>query len=137
MLVLGGIPLFYMELALGQFNRKGAITCWGRICPLFKGICAQIMLKIHFELVKYERGLFMGFTSCRTRKNLKKNATYSQNRQRTVEYVNTSPELMKTLCQWHSNNKFLVTVPFMIQIHSNKNERNVMYVSQESDTLSY
>jgi SNF family Na+-dependent transporter len=37
MLLLAGLPLFYMELALGQFNRKGAITCWGRICPLFKG----------------------------------------------------------------------------------------------------
>jgi len=37
MLVIGGIPLFYMELALGQFNRKGAITCWGRLVPLFKG----------------------------------------------------------------------------------------------------
>lgn len=42
MLVLGGIPLFYMELALGQFNRKGAITCWGRICPLFKGTWARL-----------------------------------------------------------------------------------------------
>ena len=38
MLVVGGIPLFYMELALGQFNRKGAITCWGRLCPLFRGM---------------------------------------------------------------------------------------------------
>lgn len=37
MLLVGGIPLFYMELALGQFNRKGAITCWGRLVPLFKG----------------------------------------------------------------------------------------------------
>ena len=37
MLIMGGIPLFYMELALGQYNRKGAITCWGRISPLFKG----------------------------------------------------------------------------------------------------
>ncbi|KAF7627132.1 hypothetical protein Mgra_00009598 [Meloidogyne graminicola] len=34
----GGIPLFYMELALGQYHRKGAITTWGKICPLFKGI---------------------------------------------------------------------------------------------------
>lgn len=42
MLIIGGIPLFYMELALGQFNRKGAITCWGRLCPLFKG---RIILK--------------------------------------------------------------------------------------------
>jgi hypothetical protein len=41
MLVVGGIPLFYMELALGQFNRKGAITCWGRLVPLFKGKCSS------------------------------------------------------------------------------------------------
>ena len=48
MLFLAGIPLFYMELALGQFHRKGAITCWGHICPLFKG-------KIGFSLtVLYE-----------------------------------------------------------------------------------
>ena len=38
MLFIAGIPLFFMELALGQFNRKGAITCWGRICPLFEGM---------------------------------------------------------------------------------------------------
>uniref|UniRef100_A0A915N5R4 Transporter n=1 Tax=Meloidogyne javanica TaxID=6303 RepID=A0A915N5R4_MELJA len=38
MVLLAGIPLFYMELALGQYHRKGAITTWGRICPLFKGI---------------------------------------------------------------------------------------------------
>lgn len=41
MLVVGGIPLFYMELALGQHNRKGAITCWGRLVPLFKGKICQ------------------------------------------------------------------------------------------------
>lgn len=37
MLLVGGIPLFYMELALGQHIRKGAITCWGRVAPIFKG----------------------------------------------------------------------------------------------------
>lgn len=41
MLLVGGIPLFYMELALGQHNRKGAITCWGRLVPLFKGLQFQ------------------------------------------------------------------------------------------------
>lgn len=44
MLILGGIPLFYMELALGQFYRTGAITCWERICPLFKGIGWAVVL---------------------------------------------------------------------------------------------
>lgn len=46
MLVVGGIPLFYMELALGQYNRKGAITCWGRLVPLFKGKRTYHMLNL-------------------------------------------------------------------------------------------
>ncbi|XP_075052981.1 sodium-dependent serotonin transporter [Mixophyes fleayi] len=38
MAVFGGIPLFYMELALGQYHRNGCISIWRKICPLFKGI---------------------------------------------------------------------------------------------------
>lgn len=38
MLLVGGIPLFYMELALGQHERKGAITTWGNLVPIFKVI---------------------------------------------------------------------------------------------------
>ncbi|NXE25547.1 SC6A4 protein, partial [Ardeotis kori] len=38
MAVFGGVPLFYMELALGQFHRTGAIPIWKCICPIFKGI---------------------------------------------------------------------------------------------------
>lgn len=37
MLVLGGLPLFYMELALGQFHRSGCLTIWKHICPALKG----------------------------------------------------------------------------------------------------
>ncbi|GBN93812.1 hypothetical protein AVEN_175588-1 [Araneus ventricosus] len=37
MLLFGAMPLFYMELVLGQYNRQGPISVW-RICPLFKGI---------------------------------------------------------------------------------------------------
>ncbi|XP_053201080.1 sodium-dependent dopamine transporter-like [Panonychus citri] len=44
MLAIGGIPLFFMELALGQYFRKGAITCWGRIVPLFKGVGYAVVL---------------------------------------------------------------------------------------------
>ncbi|VDP70603.1 unnamed protein product [Echinostoma caproni] len=44
MLVFGGIPLFYMELALGQYIRKGAITSWGKICPLLKGVGYSVVL---------------------------------------------------------------------------------------------
>ena len=51
MLVFGGIPLFYMELALGQYYRTGAITCWARVCPLFKGIYKYIYYVIGVVLV--------------------------------------------------------------------------------------
>lgn len=37
MWAIGGVPLFFMELALGQYHRQGAITCWSRVVPLFKG----------------------------------------------------------------------------------------------------
>lgn len=37
MLIFGGLPLFYMELALGQFHRCGCLTIWKKICPALKG----------------------------------------------------------------------------------------------------
>ncbi|XP_023333623.1 sodium-dependent dopamine transporter isoform X2 [Eurytemora carolleeae] len=44
MLTLGALPLFYMELVLGQFHRQGPISVW-RICPIFKGLgyCAVLV----------------------------------------------------------------------------------------------
>ncbi|XP_059487992.1 sodium-dependent serotonin transporter-like [Neocloeon triangulifer] len=44
MLVFGGLPLFYMELALGQFHRSGCLTIWRRICPALKGVGYAICL---------------------------------------------------------------------------------------------
>ena len=37
MLVFGGLPLFFMELALGQYHKQGCISVWRRICPMLKG----------------------------------------------------------------------------------------------------
>ncbi|XP_017781709.1 PREDICTED: sodium-dependent noradrenaline transporter-like isoform X1 [Nicrophorus vespilloides] len=44
MMIFGAVPLFYMELILGQYNRQGPISVW-RICPLFKGVgfCAVLV----------------------------------------------------------------------------------------------
>ncbi|XP_045710470.1 sodium-dependent serotonin transporter-like [Phyllostomus hastatus] len=38
MAIFGGIPLFYMELVLGQYHQNGCISIWRKICPIFKGI---------------------------------------------------------------------------------------------------
>jgi len=37
MLIFGATPLFFMELLLGQFHRRGAIAVW-KIAPLFQGM---------------------------------------------------------------------------------------------------
>nr|KAG5694278.1 hypothetical protein BaRGS_031996 [Batillaria attramentaria] len=48
MLVFLGLPLFYMELALGQFHRQGPITIWRRICPMFCGVGYAICVVASF-----------------------------------------------------------------------------------------
>ncbi|XP_037385569.1 sodium-dependent dopamine transporter [Talpa occidentalis] len=42
-MVIAGMPLFYMELALGQFNREGAAGVW-KICPVLKGVGYTVIL---------------------------------------------------------------------------------------------
>lgn len=42
MYLLGGLPLFYLELALGQYQRVGCISVWKRICPLLKGESSSV-----------------------------------------------------------------------------------------------
>ncbi|XP_072307836.1 sodium- and chloride-dependent taurine transporter-like [Eucyclogobius newberryi] len=34
----GGLPVFFLEVALGQFTSEGGITCWEKLCPIFTGI---------------------------------------------------------------------------------------------------
>lgn len=33
---IGGIPVFFLEIALGQFMKQGGVSAWN-IAPLFKG----------------------------------------------------------------------------------------------------
>ncbi len=37
MLVLAGIPLYFLEIAIGQYASLGACTVW-KLSPVFKGI---------------------------------------------------------------------------------------------------
>lgn len=32
-----GVPVFFLEIALGQYTSEGGITCWRKISPLFEG----------------------------------------------------------------------------------------------------
>ncbi|XP_023666958.1 sodium-dependent dopamine transporter [Paramormyrops kingsleyae] len=42
-MLIAGMPLFYMELALGQYHREGAAGVW-KICPIFKGVGFTVIL---------------------------------------------------------------------------------------------
>ncbi|XP_054271993.1 sodium-dependent serotonin transporter-like [Macrosteles quadrilineatus] len=60
MLVFGGLPLFYMELALGQFHRCGCLTIWKRICPALKGpcrVCHMSPRRVHGHVLQHHHRL--------------------------------------------------------------------------------
>ncbi|GFO44117.1 eukaryotic translation initiation factor 3 subunit f [Plakobranchus ocellatus] len=55
MLFLVGIPLFYLEVSLGQFCSKGAAKCWD-FAPLFKGvgvamIVCSALVSIYYNVI--------------------------------------------------------------------------------------
>ncbi len=51
MLIFGALPLFFLELSVGQFTKSGPITMWDKICPPMKGIgycCVLISWYVSF-----------------------------------------------------------------------------------------
>jgi SNF family Na+-dependent transporter len=45
-LVCGGIPIFFLEIALGQLMSQGGFGAW-MVCPIFKGQYSD-MMKVNF-----------------------------------------------------------------------------------------
>ncbi|KAJ8245619.1 hypothetical protein GJAV_G00272690 [Gymnothorax javanicus] len=51
-----GIPIFFLETALGQYTSEGGVTAWRKICPMFEGIgvASQVIvvyLNIYYIIV--------------------------------------------------------------------------------------
>ncbi|XP_048247889.1 sodium- and chloride-dependent betaine transporter-like isoform X1 [Haliotis rufescens] len=51
-LVITGLPMFYLEAALGQFSGKGAVQLWN-FCPLLKGIGIGSIIQVAICLPYY------------------------------------------------------------------------------------
>ncbi|XP_077596017.1 sodium- and chloride-dependent GABA transporter 2-like isoform X1 [Stigmatopora nigra] len=52
-MVTCGIPLFFLETAMGQYTNQGGITAWKKICPLFQGIGYASHFIIAFGATSY------------------------------------------------------------------------------------
>ncbi|KAH9507947.1 Sodium- and chloride-dependent glycine transporter 2 [Bulinus truncatus] len=69
MMFMIGLPLFYLEAALGQFTSCGATTCW-QFAPLFKGLGIAMVISSTLTAIYYNMILgwalhymFSSFTS--------------------------------------------------------------------------
>ncbi|XP_060602808.1 sodium- and chloride-dependent taurine transporter-like [Ruditapes philippinarum] len=67
--IVGGIPLFYLEVAVGQFMGVAGINAWN-ICPFFRGIGLSTLIIVFFLNCYYNvilawafRYFFASFTS--------------------------------------------------------------------------
>ncbi|XP_064636609.1 sodium- and chloride-dependent taurine transporter-like [Lineus longissimus] len=57
---IGGVPLFFLEVAVGQFMSTGGTGAW-QICPLFKGIGIACAIIVFFLNCYYNVILCWGF----------------------------------------------------------------------------
>lgn len=50
MLLICGIPLLFMEFAVGQYTRLGPVHAFSKVCPLFKGVgLATVVISFMFS----------------------------------------------------------------------------------------
>lgn len=49
-LITCGIPLFYLEMALGQYLSLGPVKAWAVVCPVLKGLSYKDVQKFHWYL---------------------------------------------------------------------------------------
>uniref|UniRef100_A0A8C4MSP2 Transporter n=1 Tax=Equus asinus asinus TaxID=83772 RepID=A0A8C4MSP2_EQUAS len=46
-----GIPVFFLEVALGQYTSQGSVTAWRKICPLLQGIgTASVVIESYLNI---------------------------------------------------------------------------------------
>ncbi|TEA40376.1 hypothetical protein DBR06_SOUSAS23610004, partial [Sousa chinensis] len=46
-----GIPVFFLEVALGQYTSQGSVTAWRKICPLLQGIgLASVVIEAYLNV---------------------------------------------------------------------------------------
>ncbi|XP_077450174.1 sodium- and chloride-dependent betaine transporter-like [Stigmatopora argus] len=52
-LVFGGIPIFFLETALGQYTGQSTVTAWRKICPMFQGVGVASLIIVIYQNIYY------------------------------------------------------------------------------------
>ena len=52
LIVAGGVPMYYLEILMGQYTRSGTIKIWD-ICPIFRGVGIGITIMNMFVNVYF------------------------------------------------------------------------------------
>jgi len=50
-MIFCGIPLLYLELAIGQFTKRGPISAISKLCPILKGKSIIFYIGIYVFLI--------------------------------------------------------------------------------------
>ncbi|XP_049616193.1 sodium- and chloride-dependent betaine transporter [Syngnathus scovelli] len=52
-LAFGGIPIFFLETALGQYTSQSTVTAWRKICPMFQGVGVASLIIVIYANIYY------------------------------------------------------------------------------------
>ncbi len=87
-----GIPIFFQEVAIGQYLGSGGMTLVAQLCPMLKGQYFEVFFKTHST-----RGPSLFFLG----RLLQKNAFYKAHTMR-IHGANAAPTEAADLCQAHT-----------------------------------
>ncbi|XP_022432983.1 sodium- and chloride-dependent betaine transporter isoform X4 [Delphinapterus leucas] len=88
-----GIPVFFLEVALGQYTSQGSVTAWRKICPLLQGIgLASVVIEAYlnvYYIIILSWALFYLFSSF-TPELPWTACTHSWNTEHCMDFLNRS-----------------------------------------------
>lgn len=99
-LAIAGIPIFFLELGIGQRLRRGSVACWNEISPYLGGIGIACMVVSFFVSVYYNMIIGWSFyymfismqeklpyQSCDEYPHITKGTVYANNLRINVRYA--------------------------------------------------
>ncbi|TKS90962.1 Sodium- and chloride-dependent GABA transporter 2 [Collichthys lucidus] len=99
-----GVPVFFLEIALGQYTSEGGITCWRKISPLFEGLGygTQVIVTLlnFYYIIVLAWGIFylsfsfswdLAWSSCNNTWNTENCVEFQRRNNQAIDLNTTSP----------------------------------------------